>query len=321
LLGSLQRFFSARPLWGDPNPGAVETIPTHQKTIMLNQVKTLKGYKLNSHDGEIGRVHEFYFDDRHWTIRYLVADTGSWMTGRQVLLSPYALGAVDPEGKNVVVDLTKKQIEESPSLGSDKPVSRQFEESYYGYYGMPMYWGGLYSWGAYSYPMRDRAKWSDQSRGEKAWDPNLRSTSAVTGHHIQATDGEIGHVEDFIIDTETWAIRYLIVSTRNWWPGKKVLISPQWIDRVSWDESKVFVGLSRETIKQFPEYNEAVLLNREYESGLYRHYNRPGYWDSENSLVDSPATAEREISGLQRGQAARDATPPAGAGNIRSTLI
>ncbi len=288
---------------------------------MLNRAKILNGYKLKSRDGEIGKVQEFYFDDRHWTIRYLVADTGGWMTGKQVLLSPYALGAVEPAGENIVVDLTKKQIEESPSLASDKPVSRQFEESYYGYYGMPMYWGGMYSWGAYSYPMWDRAMRSDRTPSEKAWDPNLRSTRDVTGHHIQATDGEIGHVEDFIIDTETWAIRYLIVSTRNWWPGKKILISPQWIDRVSWTESKVFVGLTRETIQKSPEYNEAALLNREYESGLYHHYNRPGYWDSETSLVDSPATAEQEIAGLHRGQAARDAAPAAGAGNIRSTLI
>ena len=248
---------------------------------MLNKAKTLKGYKLNSRDGDMGKVKEFYFDDRHWTVRYLVADTGSWLTGRQVLLSPYALGIVNPLDKDIVVDLTKKQIEQSPSLDSDKPVSRQFEESYYGYYAMPRYWGGPYSWGPYAYPMRDRARWGEFTQGEKAWDPELRSTQAVTGYHIQATDGEIGHVEDFIIDDETWAIRYLIVSTRNWWAGKKVLISPLWIDRVSWSDSKVFVGLSRESIKQSPEFTEDSLLDRDYESDLYRHYNRPGYWVDE----------------------------------------
>jgi len=288
---------------------------------MLTQVKTLKGYTLNSRDGEIGSVKEFYFDDRHWTIRYLVADTGNWLTGRQVLLSPYALGAVHREGKDIVVDLTKKQIEESPPLASDKPVSRQYEEMYYPYYGMPMYWGGFYSWGAYPYPMRDRSKWSEHTRDEKSWDPNLRSTHDVAGHHIQATDGEIGHVEDFIVDPETWAIRYLIVSTRNWWPGKKVLISPQWIDRLSWNESKVFVGLSRETIKKSPEYNEAALLNREYESSLYRHYNSPGYWDLENSVVRSPATEEREIDVLRRGQAERDAAPAPNKGDTHAPLL
>ena len=113
---------------------------------------------------------------------------------------------------------------------------------------------------------------------EKAWDPNLRSTKVVTGYAIQASDGEIGHVDGFIIDDKTWTIRYLIIDTTNWWAGKKVLISPQWIDRVSWDDSKVFVNLSRESIKQSPEYSEEFLLTRDYESKLHQHYNRKGYW-------------------------------------------
>lgn len=248
---------------------------------MLNKAKTLKGYKLDSLDGEFGEVKEFYFDDRHWTIRYLVANTGGWLTGRQVLISPYALVATIKAEQHVAVDLTKKQIEDSPALSTDKPVSRQFEESYYGYYGYPMYWGGPFSWGAYPYPMRDREQWKQPSKSEKAWDPHLRSTDAVSGYEIQALDGEIGHVEDFVIDDETWAIRYLVVATRNWWPGKKVLVSPQWIERVSWNDSKVSVNLSREAIKQSPEYTAEALITRDYETGLHRHYQRPGYWAEE----------------------------------------
>ena len=125
---------------------------------MLSKAKTLQGYKLESRDGEIGKVNEFYFDDRHWAIRYLVADTGKWLTGRQVLISPYALVAVNKEEQHITIDLTKKQIEASPSLYSDKPVSRQFEQAYYGYYGYPMYWGGPYMWGPYPYLVRDREK-------------------------------------------------------------------------------------------------------------------------------------------------------------------
>ena len=136
-------------------------------------------------------------------------------------------------------------------------------------------------WGANHYIERNREKWGKFNRGEKAWDRHLRSTHAVSGYHLQALDGEIGHVEDFIIDDETWAIRYLVVGTRNWWPGKKVLVSPQWIERVSWNDSKVFVNLDRETIKQLPEYTEESLLNRNYEIGLHRHYNRKGYWVDE----------------------------------------
>ena len=253
---------------------------------MLNKAKTLEGYKLDSLDGEIGKVKEFYFDDHYWAIRYLIADTGNWLTGRQVLISPYALVTVRKEEQHIAIDLTQKQIEGSPSLSTDKPVSRQFEETYYGYYGWPMYWGGSYMWGTYPYIMRDREKWSKSGQGKKGWDSHLRSSHEVSGYHIQAADGEIGHVEDFIIDDETWAIRYLIIDTRNWWPGKKILISPQWIERVSWSESKVFVNLSTETIKQSPEYTEESLLTRDYETGLHRHYDRQGYW------IEDPAAKE-----------------------------
>jgi uncharacterized protein YrrD len=255
---------------------------------MLSIAKTLKGYKLHGLDGEIGKVKDFYFDDQHWTIRYLVADTGHWLTGRQVLISPYALGAVMQEQQHITVELTKQQIEGSPSLDSDKPVSRQFEEAYYGFYGWPMYWGGPYAWGLSPYLVRDREKRRESTRSKEAWDPHLRSTHDVSGHDIQATDGEIGHVEDFIIDDDTWAIRYLIVDTRNWWPGKKVLVSPQWIERVSWDELKVFVNLSREAVRQSPEYRMDSLPTRDYETGLYLHYDRLGYW------IDEPA-AEKHL--------------------------
>jgi hypothetical protein len=248
---------------------------------MLYKTKTLQGYQLNSRDGEIGKVSEFYFDDRYWTIRYLVANTGIWLTGRQVLISPYALGAVDHAAKNITVDLTKKQIVDSPPLESNKPVSRQFEASYHGHYGWPTYWGGSYSWGDYPFPQRDRTKWVQPARGEEPWDPALRSTHDVTGHHLQATDGEIGHVVDFVVDPENWAIRYLIAGTRNWWPGKEVLISPRWIDRVSWSEAKVFVSLSREEIKHSPGYRDDSVLDRDYETILHAHYDRPGYWVDE----------------------------------------
>jgi uncharacterized protein YrrD len=248
---------------------------------MLYRAKTLNGYALDSYDGEIGKVEEFYFDDQHWTIRYLVADTGNWLMDRQVLISPHALVAVKVEEQCITVNLSKKQIEESPSLDSDKPVSRQFEEKYYGYYEWPMYWAGPYMWGSYPYIVHDGDNWKEAHKDEKEWDPDLRSTHEVDGYNIQATDGEIGHVEDFIIDDETWAIRYLVISTQNWWPGKKVLVSPQWIKRVSWNESKVFINLPREIITLSPEYTDASLLNRDYETKLHRHYNLQGYWDNE----------------------------------------
>jgi hypothetical protein len=238
---------------------------------------------LDSLDGAIGKVKEFYFDDQHWTIRYLVADTGDWLTDRQVLISPYALAAVNMEEKNIKIKLTKKQIEDSPTLDSDKPVSRQFEDAYYGFYGWPMYWGGPDMWGAYPFLVNDPEKLKLATQSENTWDPYLRSTADVTGSHIQAADGELGHVEDFLIDDETWAVRYLLIDTRNWWPGKKALISPKWIERVSWLEAKVFVNLARETIKQEPKFPADALLTRDLEARLHAHYQRQGYWVDESA--------------------------------------
>lgn len=252
---------------------------------MLTKAKTLEGYQLDSRDGPIGKVKEFYFDDRHWTIRYLVAETGNWLVSRQVLISPYAVTTVSGKEKIIATDLTRGQIEASPPLETHKPVSRQFEQAYYGHYGYPIYWGGPFSWGAYPHVERNREQWAPPEKVKKHWDPHLYSTSAVCGHHVQALDGELGHVWDFIIDDETWAIRYLIVDTHNWWSGKKVLVSPQWIERVSWGERKVFVNLSRDTIKESPEYTSEFDLTRDYEMKLHGHYHRKGYWV--NELVNS----------------------------------
>ncbi len=252
---------------------------------MLRQAKDLQGFKLGARDGEIGEVAEFYFDDKRWTIRYLVADSGGWLTGRQVLISPYALDPASDDPKVIPVDLTRKQIEDSPSLDSDKPVSRHYEMQYYAYYGWPAYWDGPGMWGNGGYPMRGQAGWSDTTRHIETGDRHLRSTKDVTGHTIQASDGEIGHVDDFVIDDETWAIRYLVVATRNWWPGKKILISTLWIDKISWAESKVFIDLTREQIQRGPEYTETTLLNRDYEDKLHSHYKRDGYWATDLTLT------------------------------------
>jgi len=245
---------------------------------MLIKGKELKGYQLKSTDGTIGSAREFYFDDHYWSIRYLVAKTSGWLSNKKVLLSPYSVTAIDPVTETVSLALTKKQIEDSPSIDEDEPVSLQFENSYYDYYGYPAYWGGPFMWGYYSYPQRDSAKWSSWDMTRSPWDRHLRSTHQVTGYHIHASDGEIGHIEDFIIDEETWAIRYLVVATTNFWPGKKILVSPQWIASISWETQEVFSDLSRDKIKDSPTYDDASAITREDEVGLYGYYDRDGYW-------------------------------------------
>ena len=181
---------------------------------------------------------------------------------------------------------TKDQIENSPSLDSDKPISRQYEEDYYKYYEWPVYWGGPNMWGTYGFsPLiessQDQEKLMGSPQVNEQWENHLYMASDVIGYDIQATDGTIGHVDDFIIDDKTLAIRYLIIDTKNWLPGKKVLISPKWIESVSWDESKVYINLLRENIKQSPEYTDESLITRDYEKGLYQHYNQQGYWIDE----------------------------------------
>jgi hypothetical protein len=256
---------------------------------MLHNLTDLKGLTIKCRDGEIGEVEDFYFDDDRWTIRYLVVDTGTWLTGRKVLISPISVGRADQANRRVEVDLTKKQVEDSPGIDTDKPVSRQYETSYFDYYGYPYYWGGPYAWGAAAIPapmpvpMPDRTRTEIEElrrREQESSDPHLHSANEVIGHYyIEATDGDIGHVEEFVIDDESWTIRYMVVDTRNWWPGKKVLVAPQWIERTSWNDSRVYVNLSRANVQNAPEYDRAAPLSREYESNLHQHYKRPPYWE------------------------------------------
>jgi len=259
--------------------------------------KHVRDFTIRALDGELGTVTDIYFDDETWAIRYLVVDTGGWLGGRQVLISPMSVVNTDWAAEQLDVSLTKRQVEHSPKINTHQPVSRQHEAAYLGYYGYPYYWGGPNLWGTAFYPTgadisttASMEATPDRVRRESA-DCHLRSDRDVTGYYIEAADGEIGHLDGFIVDDEAWAIRYVEVATRNWWPGKKVLISPAWIERVSWDNSKVYVGLSREAIRNGPEYAESMPISRDHERRLHLHYGQPPYWVHEaghkSSLVMS----------------------------------
>ena len=256
---------------------------------MLKNASHLKGLVIRATDGEIGTVDQLYFDDETWAIRYLIVETGGWLGGRRVLISPISVVHTDWQAKRLDVALTKKRVENSPDINTDKPVSRQHEAAYLGYYGYPNYWGGTFLWGPGYYPsgLATEVAASKETQAleriqKESADSHLRSTAAVTGYHIEAMDGEIGHVAGFFMDDETWAIRYIEVATRNWWPGKKVLVSPAWIQKVSWVDSKVYVGLYRDAIQTAPLFVDSVPLTREYEDRLYRHYGQPPYWVHED---------------------------------------
>ncbi len=259
---------------------------------MLRKTKDLRGYKLAARDGEIGRVKDFYFDDQTWTVRYLVADTGDWLPHRKVLVSPLSVTGLHAAPHTAVeVNLTRKQIEESPSIESHKPVSRQFEAKYFEHFGWPYYWPGPLLWGPVDLPgpfIPATLPDAPPSRAPIAEeDLHLRSVGEITafpGYHIQALDQAFGHVEQFVVDDQSWAILYLVAETRNWWPGKHVLISPQWVSWVSWAEARVYVDLDRETIRRAPEYDPRAELTREYEEQLFAHYSRPAYWEPQPVL-------------------------------------
>jgi hypothetical protein len=232
---------------------------------MLRSINKHYEDKLGASDGEIGHVKDFYFDDQGWAVRYLVADTGSWMPGRLVLISPHALGAFYQGGRVLLVKLTRQQVENSPLIESHKPVSRQYEEAYHRYYGWPFYWQGGQLWGVSAFPVispppgrlsgeQVTAKDENQETG----DPHLRSTKAMIGYHIQVGDEIFGDVVDFVMDDKNWAIQHVVVDTRHWLSGKKLMISPSQIKRISWDESKVYVGLTKEAVLASPIFDPTL---------------------------------------------------------------
>jgi len=226
---------------------------------MLQNIKELYGHQLAASDGAIGHVKDFYFDDKSWVIRYLVADTGSWLAGRLVLLSPHAFGRFDSDGETVHVNLTRKQIENSPSIELHKPVSRQYEIEYYRYYGWPVYWDGGSIWGLGGFPVvLPPSKDVMQARlHHHKDDKHLQSTRAVTGYQIQTVDGAIGSVSGFMVDDKSWAIHELVVEAGHWYAGKEILISPAKIERISYERSEVFVSLTKADIQRTAEHDVA----------------------------------------------------------------
>lgn len=252
---------------------------------MLRRTSELMRCQLEARDGSIGRIKDVYFDDRSWTVRYLVADTGGWLLGRRVLLSPAAV-QIDAESTGrIAVDLTRAQIENSPAASTDKPVSQQHQIDLHRYYGWTPYWAGgtfpITGLAPIAAPAAGRGDFApgpearDPAGIEEEGDPHLRSASEVTGYKIHARDDDLGHVEDLVVKTADWTIALLVVDTRNWWPGRKVAVPQPWISQVSWRERAVAVSLERERIKEGPEYPEGPLPS-DFETRVAAHYQTLG---------------------------------------------
>jgi hypothetical protein len=244
----------------------------------LVQIGTLEGYRVEGSDGVIGQVHDVRFDDHTWTVRYLVVDTGGWLSGRKLLVSPHSVRGVDRPRHVIVAAVTREHVRSSPDIDTERPVSRRAEIGLLKYYGFPYYWTGRHRWGQRLYPkplaVGGAVDSEHEPRGDDLEATHLRSVREVRHYTIHATDGETGHVEDFLLDVRTWAIGYMIVDTRRWWPGLRVLLPPEWIDYVSWIERTVHVNLPRETIRGAPAWDPLRPVDRPYEASLHAYYGR-----------------------------------------------
>ena len=233
---------------------------------MQRNLNSLTGFTMGATDGEIGKIKDFYFDDESWTIRYLIVKTGNWFSDKKVLISPASIGTPDFDEKIFPVGLTMQQIKNSPDIDTEKPVSRQHEMDLNRYYSWPQYWGaGFYSGGVVGIGrpvvVEKKDEYDYDTANQLDNDQHLRSAEEVEGYKIHALDGEIGKVKDFIVDDQTWEIRFIVVETGNWLDSKKVLISPAWVSEVSWNDSEVVADLTKEAIKNSPEYDESKPLN------------------------------------------------------------
>ncbi len=236
---------------------------------MIQDIRTLLGSRLSAKDGDIGSIKDIFFDDHLWHMRYAAVDTGTWLPGKKVLVSPVSFcepqvwdsGAVD-------VDLTRKQVTNRPEISDHLPVSRQKEEELAEQYRWQLFWV-LNAAVNTAIPITST---------HRDGDPFLRSVNEVVDYSIAAEDGEIGHVETFLLDFSNWRICYMVVDTKNWLPGKKVLVSPAWVKRFIWEERKAVVSITKELIERSPEYDPSEPLSRQAEEDLYGHYSRPAYW-------------------------------------------
>jgi hypothetical protein len=249
---------------------------------MLNSLSHLRGAKVSASDGDIGSVVEALFDDRSWKLRYLVLETGNWLQGRQVLVSPYGVRQPLSHDRHIHLLSTQQQVRSSPAIDTQRPVTRQQEAALLKHYSLPEYWGSADAGGLLAGPSVVAPVLSVDERqpdDRPVGDPHLRSSKEVSGYQIRASDDNIGAVEDFVFDEADWTLRYLIVDTSAWWQGgRRVLIGMQWVDEVDPVARQFHVRLTREQVRASPVFDDVASIHRDYETRLHKNYERAGYW-------------------------------------------
>ncbi len=239
---------------------------------MISSIKDIRGNIVRGADGDIGKIIDVFFDDDRWTIRYLVVETDQWLKGRRVLISPGSLNKVEWKQKVIESPLSYDQVRNAPDINTAQPISRQLETEFNRYYRLPFYWGGDAIYGMGMTPgseaaatiagdqMEERQREIETGQGAKQ--SHLRSANDVIDDGIRARDGDIGKLSDFLFDTDTLRINYMVIDTSNWFGGKRVTLPPSWVTKVDWTEKRIYVDLNRDTIKNSPDYDLAT-LNRD----------------------------------------------------------
>jgi hypothetical protein len=251
---------------------------------MLRTLKYIYGFKIQTQNGDIGRLSDLFFDQRIWTVRYLVVDTSTWLKDRLVLISPNSISKADWEAETIHLDLTTRQVENSPSITDDLPVSRQAELSLMKYYGWPDYWqpmGVSIPESAILFSKKFALKkWDAKSKANSENNPYLRSSREVIGYRIFTTRGSSGRVCDYVIEDENWIIRYFVIKKNIW--GRKMLMAPSWIEKVNWAKERLEISIAPHLIKRAPVFKYNRNVSREQEIQLFDYFTKPGYWEEEN---------------------------------------
>lgn len=245
------------------------------------------GYKILVSDGEIGNVHDFFFNDEEWFVRYMVVNTGFWILGRKVLVSRHAFEQPVWSLKVFPVSLTKEKVKNSPDVDLDKPVSRQYEERLHEHYQWPVYWNmsaAMPGWPVFYIPPELFVK-EKPPEGGKEEESHLRSTRELLGYRVSASDGEVGEVKDFMVEDDDWLLRYMLVKTGNWTDSnKEVLVALEWLEHINIVSRQVTISLDREAVRSSPAFDPTQPVNRQYEEVLYDYYGRPKYWQ----IIETP---------------------------------
>lgn len=241
---------------------------------MKLSLRSFTGFSLGASDGEIGSIKEVYFDDATWTVRYLIVKTGNWLSERVILISPQALTKLDYTQRTFHTNLSMKQVKDSPDIDTDKPVYRQEEAKLYDYFPWQPYWGFGVAGAGVLIPSVHALRENENRMDEPTQNSHLRSSKKVTGYHIHATDGELGHIEDFIINVDNWTIEFMIIEAGTWLAKRKLMLSPDWIVDINWATSRAIVNVSVDTVKNSPEFDKSSPVNEVYEKNLRDYYGK-----------------------------------------------